>query len=110
MPRRTGSTAAQPEHFSSSNTIFLRACRGRPDKTALGDHSAEGYAQRARFYAISPEARLNFAKAVAKYIIFLAENTGLASRARCATAGAQLARYVSIDQMVEDISQPGAQD
>ncbi len=63
--------------FFEYNFLYVLAAGGRPDKTALGDHSPAGYAQRARFYAISPEARLNYAKAVAGYIVFLAENTGL---------------------------------
>jgi hypothetical protein len=94
-----------PDHmfFFEYNFLYVLAAGGRPDKTALGDHSAAGYAQRARFYAISPEARLNFAKAVGKYILFLADNTGLAPKARCANAAAELARYASIDQMVADI-------
>ena len=43
-----------------------------------------GYRQRARFYTISDEGRLNFAKNIATYIVFLAENTGLTSAATCA--------------------------
>jgi hypothetical protein len=54
------------------------AADGRADKDALGNHSAAGYRQRARFYGISPEAQSLFAKRVADYIIFLAETTGLA--------------------------------
>ena len=51
-----------PEYmfFFEYNFLFVLAAGGRPDKTALGDHSPAGYAQRARFYSISPEARLNF--------------------------------------------------
>ncbi len=44
------------------------------------------YAQRARFYAISAAARLNYARNVARYIVFLAENTGLAPAGACARA------------------------
>ena len=63
-----------PEYmfFFEYNFLYVLAAGGRPDKTALGDHSPAGYAQRARFYAISPEARLNYSKAVADYIVFLA--------------------------------------
>ncbi|MBF0244556.1 MAG: hypothetical protein HQL31_04720, partial [Planctomycetes bacterium] len=54
---------------------FLYILKGR----SLGDHSPEGYRQRQRFYAISDEGRLLFAKNIAAYIIFLAESTGLIS-------------------------------
>ena len=71
-----------PEYmfFFEYNFLYVLAAGGRPDKTALGDHSPRGYAQRARFYTISPEARLNYAKAVADYIVFLAATTGLVGR------------------------------
>ncbi len=90
--------------FFEYNFLYVLAAGGRAEKAALGDHSPAGYAQRARFYAISPEARLNYAKAVATYIIFLAENTGLAPVARCASARAQLEKYNSLDQMLADIT------
>jgi hypothetical protein len=94
-----------PDHmfFFEYNFLYVLAAGGRPDKTALGDHSPAGYAQRARFYAISPEARLNFAKAIASYIVFLAQNTGLAPAAACATASSRLARYTSLEEMLADI-------
>jgi hypothetical protein len=94
-----------PEYmfFFEYNFLFVLAAGGRPDKTALGDHSPAGYAQRARFYSISPEARLNFAKAVADYIVFLAATTGLADANRCATAAARLERYKSLDEMLLEI-------
>ena len=56
----------------------------------LGDHTAAGYRQPARFYAISEEGRLGFAKNIAAYLLFLAENTGLAPAARVAEARARL--------------------
>ena len=94
-----------PEYmfFFEYNFLFVLAAGGRPDKTALGDHSPAGYAQRARFYSISPEARLNFAKAVADYIVFLAATTGLVEANRCATAAARLERYSSLDEMLAEI-------
>ncbi|MGA0369635.1 MAG: hypothetical protein ACO3N7_09320, partial [Kiritimatiellia bacterium] len=55
------------------------AADGKPEKAALGDHHPAGYQQRARFYRISDEARLLFAKNIAKYLLFLAETTGLAT-------------------------------
>jgi hypothetical protein len=95
-----------PEHmfWFEYNFLHVRAAGGRPVKSALGDHTPAGYQQRARFYAISPEGRLNFAKGIATYIIFLAENTGLATAATCAGARALLARYTSLEEMLNDIS------
>ena len=89
--------------FFEYNFLYVLAAGGRPDKAALGDHSPAGYAQRARFYAISPEARLNFSRAIAGYIVFLAENTGLATRDRCAEAARRLKRYTTLDEMLADI-------
>ena len=94
-----------PEYmfFFEYNFLYVLAAGGRPDKTALGDHSPAGYAQRARFYAISPEARLAFAKNVADYIVFLAATTGLAEANLCATAAARLERYNTLDEMLSEI-------
>ena len=94
-----------PEYmfFFEYNFLYVLAAGGRPEKSALGDHSPAGYAQRARFYAISPEARLNFARAIAGYVIFLAENTGLATSARCREASGRLARYATLDEMLAEI-------
>jgi len=95
-----------PEHmvFFEYNFLYVLAAGGRADKAALGDHTPEGYAQRARFYAISPEAKLNYARGVASYLIFLAEQTGLAASERCAAARTLLARYISYAELVNDIS------
>ena len=89
--------------FFEYNFLYVLAAGGRPVKAALGDHSPAGYAQRARFYAISPEARLHFAKAIASYIIFLAENTGLVPSQTCADARHRLNRYTTLDQMFGEI-------
>jgi len=110
-----GSTAAcraalealnpSPEHmfWFEYNFLYVLAAGGRADRGSLGDHTPEGYAQRARFYAISAEARLNYARNVARYIVFLAENTGLAPAGACARARASLDRYSTLDQMLSDI-------
>ena len=90
--------------FFEYNFLYVLAAGGKPEKAALGDHSPAGYAQRARFYAVSAEARLLFAKRIAAYLVFLAENTGLASRERCAGAAKLLASYTSLDAMLHDIS------
>ena len=87
-----------PEHmfWFEYNFLHVLAAEGRADKAALGDHTAAGYRQRARFYAISEEGRLGFAKNVASYLLFLAENTGLAPAARVAAARAELAATTTL--------------
>jgi hypothetical protein len=90
--------------FFEYNFLYVLAAGGKPEKSALGDHTAAGYAQRARFYAISPEARLLFSKRIAAYLIFLAENTGLAPKERCAATSKLLASYTTLDVMLGDIS------
>jgi len=98
--------APSPERtiFFEYNFLFVLAAGGRADKAALGDHSPAGYAQRARFYAISPGARLLYAKAVAGYLVFLAEHTGLAPAERCAAARSLLARSQTYGEFLGGIS------
>jgi hypothetical protein len=98
--------SASPENmfWFEYNFLFVLAAGGRPEKSALGDHTPAGYAQRSRFYTISPEARLRYARHVADYILFLAETTGLAEAAACAAARAKLASYATLDQLVDDIT------
>ena len=95
-----------PDHmfFFEYNFLYVLAAGGRPDKAALGDHTAAGYQQRARFYQISPEARLRYARNVADYLLFLAEHTGLAPQARCAASRQLLGSYATYDAMLADIS------
>ncbi|HLP08343.1 MAG TPA: tagaturonate epimerase family protein [Opitutaceae bacterium] len=97
---------ASPNHMFvfEYNFLYVLAGGGRADKAALGDHTPAGYAQRARFYAISAEAQLLFAKGIAGYLIFLAENTKLASAECCAAARAKLAAYASYDELLADIA------
>ncbi len=78
------------------NFLYVLAAEGRADKAALGDHTAAGYRQRARFYAISEQGRLGFAKNIASYLLFLAENTGLAPAERVAAARAKLDSTASL--------------
>lgn len=85
------------------NFLFILAADGRPDKSALGDHSQAGYRQRARFYSISSEGRLRFAANVARYIIFLCETTGIVPASRCAAALAMLDGYADLDSFLADI-------
>lgn len=97
---------ASPDHmfWFEYNFLYVLAAGGKAEKRALGDHTPAGYEQRARFYAISDEGRLNFAKGIARYIVFLAENTGLASAARCAAARKLLDRYATMGDFLADIS------
>jgi hypothetical protein len=100
------SLTPSPEHmfWFEYNFLHVLAAGGRAEKAALGDHTPAGYRQRARFYTISDEGRLNFAKGVASYIVFLAENTGLASATTCAAARTLLGRYTTLTDMLNDIS------
>ena len=95
-----------PDHmiFFEYNFLYVLAAGGRAEKSALGDHSPAGYTQRARFYGISPEARLRFARGIASYLIFLAETTGLVLPERCAATRKLLASYTTLAAMLNDIS------
>ncbi len=95
-----------PDHmfFFEYNFLFVLAAGGRASKGSLGDHSAAGYAQRARFYAISPEARLLYSKGVASYIVFLAEHTALVPAERCAAVRTLLSRIGSYGEFLSEIS------
>ena len=77
----------------------------RSDKSALGDHTAAGYRQRARFYAISAEGQLRYAKNVALYLCFLAETTGQATTLTCHEARRRLDTLGSYRAMLDDIAQ-----
>ena len=90
--------------FFEYNFLHVLAAGGRAEKASLGDHSPAGYLQRARFYAISPAARLRYARGVAGYLIFLAENTGLAPAARCADVLRRLAGFRAYDELLNDIA------
>ena len=95
-----------PDHvfWFEYNFLYVLAADGRAEKSALGDHSPAGYLQRARFYSISGEGRLLFAKNVALYILFLAENVGIASKERCDNARSELAGYASFEDFYRAIA------
>jgi hypothetical protein len=97
---------ADPEQplWFEYNFLYVLAAGGRADKASLGDHSPAGYAQRGRFYGVSAQARLGYARNVAVYLIFLAEATGQSSPARCAAARERLATYGSLDAFLADIA------
>jgi hypothetical protein len=95
-----------PEHFFwfEYNFLYVLAAEGSPEKKALGDHSPKGYQQRQRFYSISDEGRLLYSKRVVEYILFLAENTGLASKDKCSKAAEELARIENFEEFIGSIS------
>ncbi len=79
------------------NFLFVLAAEGRAEKVALGDHSPAGYRQRSRFYSISDEGRLLFARNVALYVLFLAENVGISDSVTCEEARSELAEFSSFE-------------
>lgn len=90
------------------NFLFVLAADGRAEKAALGDHSPAGYRQRERFYRISDEGRLRFARNVASYLIFLTETTGLVAADICAAARNRLDGYPTYQALLDDIAAPAA--
>jgi hypothetical protein len=95
-----------PDHmfWFEYNFLFVLAAEGSADKLALGDHQKSGYTQRARFYAISDEGRLGYAKNVVDYLCFLAETTGMATAVACEQARTRLASYPSYPELLRDIA------
>lgn len=86
------------------NFLYVLAAGGEPLKSALGNHNQLGYQQRSRFYSISEEGRLRYAVRVAKYIVFLAETTGLINKEVCDASEAKLEAYSSLPDFIADIS------
>jgi len=97
---------ADPEAMTwfEYNFLFVLAAGGRADPAALGDHGADGYRQRARFYAVSAQARLAYLRNVAAYVIFLADTTGLAGAGICAAATVRLSRPTTLEAFLADIA------
>ncbi len=91
-------------HWFEYNFLYVLAGNGSAEKSALGDHSPAGYRQRARFYSISAEGRLAFARRVALYIIGLAKDTGLVAAEKFESVNARLAAYEDFDTFVADIA------
>ncbi|MDQ8185539.1 tagaturonate epimerase family protein [Pelagicoccus sp. SDUM812002] len=92
-------------HWFEYNFLYVLAANGSSEKSSLGDHSPAGYKQRARFYSISPEGRLAFARRVALYIIGLAKDTGLVEEEDYNEVNARLAAYTDFDSFVADIGE-----
>lgn len=107
-PERLGKVLASlppsPDHmfWFEYNFLFVLAAGGSAEK--LGDHGPEGYEQRRRFYAISEEGRLLFARRVARYIIFLAETTGVVSKRDAEKARNTLDAYFEYRDLLGDIA------
>lgn len=95
-----------PDHmfWFEYNFLFVLAANGKAAKSALGDHTGAGYAQRARFYALSEQGQLGYAKNVAAYLLFLAETTGMSSTRACADARAKLAQYTHYSELLREIA------
>ena len=95
-----------PDHmfWFEYNFLYVLAAEGKAAKSALGDHTKSGYDQRARFYAVSDEGRLGYAKNVAEYLLFLAETTGMAGPQACEIARGKLGRYRAYSELLADIA------
>ena len=93
-----------PDHrfWIEYNFLFVLAAGGATDR--LGDHTPEGYAQRARFYAISDQSKLRFAKNAARHLLFQAEATGLRPADQVVTAKAKLESIASLGQLAADVA------
>jgi hypothetical protein len=94
---------SSPDHmfWFEYNFLYVLAAGGATSR--LGDHGPAGYAQRARFYAVSAEARLDYARNVADYLLFLTETTGLAEAGRVAPARKKLASFADYDAFLRDL-------
>jgi hypothetical protein len=101
-----GALEPSPDDFFwfEYNFLFVLAADGSSEKASLGDHSATGYRQRSRFYKISDEGRLLYAQRVAEYILFLAENTGIAPVDACHRAREELNAIQSFEEFLNSIS------
>ncbi len=101
--------APNPDHmfWFEYNFLFVLAAGGKADKASLGDHTPAGYAQRARFYAISDEGRLRYAQNVAEYLCFLAETTQMATAAACSRVRERLTSFKTYAQLLADIAPAG---
>jgi hypothetical protein len=94
---------ASPDHMFWFEYNFLYVLAGDGKAARLGDHGPAGYAQRARFYAVSPQAQLAFARNVAGYILFVAETTGLAAADAVAAARRRLEGLRDLDAFWRDL-------
>jgi hypothetical protein len=93
-----------PDHafWIEYNFLFVLAAEGSTVK--LGDHSPAGYQQRARFYGISDEGKLGFAKNVASTLMRLAEQTGICPAERIGSARDRLATIKTYADLLADVA------
>lgn len=96
--------ASSPDHMLWFEYNFLYVLAGQGSIDNLGDHGPDGYAQRARFYAISEEGRLRFAKHIARYLVFIGKNIGIIDELTASKALSLLDTYTSLGAMCDDIS------
>ncbi|MBD3391970.1 MAG: hypothetical protein GF418_07865 [Chitinivibrionales bacterium] len=98
-----GMLPPSPEHMFWFEYNFLYVLAAKGDTRRLGDHSAEGYMQRKRFYSISDKARVLFAKRVAGYVVHLAYCTGLVDRKTVETIRSRLESLQDSQTFLKDI-------
>lgn len=96
--------SSSPDHMFWFEYNFLYVLAGGGSLDQLGDHTRAGYEQRQRFYTISEEGRLRFARRIAEYLIFLTESTGMVSAQKAGEARKKLAGYQAPEDMYADIA------
>jgi hypothetical protein len=93
-----------PDHmfWFEYNFLFVLAAGGSTSR--LGEHTPDGYRQRARFYGISDQGKLLYSKNVVRYIAGLAETTGICPPGRVAAAREELDRCRTYPEFLADIA------
>ncbi|PCJ62285.1 MAG: hypothetical protein COA79_04275 [Planctomycetota bacterium] len=95
--------SASPDHMHWFEYNFLYVLAAEGSTKQLGNHLKPGYDQRKRFYAISEEGKLLFAKGIASYIIFLAETTGISNSETIANAKEKLSNIDNFDTLLAQV-------
>jgi hypothetical protein len=93
-----------PDHAFWFEYNFLFILAGGASPRNLGDHGPAGYKQRRRFYAVSEETKLLYSRGVCRYLIYLAENTGIVPTARCNEARGRVDKLASYAELLRDIA------
>ena len=106
VPAALEALPPSPDHMFLVRVQFpLRARRRRPpEKAALGDHTPAGYQQRARFYAISPEARLSYLEGSRQLSHLPRRDHRVGPGGALRGHRERLAGYTTLDAMLDDIS------
>jgi hypothetical protein len=104
LAQALASLSPSPDHmfWFEYNFLFVLAAGGSTSR--LGDHTPDGYRQRARFYGISDQGKLLFVQNVARYIAYLAETTGICPPDRVEAARESLEGYRSYPEFIADIA------